>query len=400
MRVRQQVEDIFIHMGYEILEGPEVEDDYHNFEALNMPPDHPARDMQDTFFVKPPDGRRVKELVLRTHTSPVQIRTLERQLGRPLFHRRARGVTPTAVGDELAHKAAPHLDALRATLAEAEDLLDAGWRESLPKGGRVHRGGAHAVDAHRPVGVGGRRSERLGSRLLAPRQDTARDLGDDFGAAKVVTARYYAEQVRKAKFDLDQNAIKPYLELSSMRDAMFWVADQVYGLAFTKLDGVPVYHPDVTVYEVTRPDVAWACTDGLPGGEDGVRVVKRLLFRRYPRPSQGRCSGKPTLGVFLILISPTSPGRAQELRDWADFTHIHGITWAHVRGERPFAEQWPEIEVRLAGAAFLAAAARPRLPFVRAALRAAAERCVAERRRAAARPVRVAARAAGLSSRA
>ena len=54
MRVRQQVEDIFTHMGYEILEGPEVEDDYHNFEALNMPPDHPARDMQDTLYLGDP----------------------------------------------------------------------------------------------------------------------------------------------------------------------------------------------------------------------------------------------------------------------------------------------------------------------------------------------------------
>ena len=54
MLVRQQVEDIFAHMGYEILEGPEVEDDFHNFEALNMPPDHPARDMQDTLYLDMP----------------------------------------------------------------------------------------------------------------------------------------------------------------------------------------------------------------------------------------------------------------------------------------------------------------------------------------------------------
>ena len=54
MRVRQQVEDIFTRMGYEILEGPEVEDDFHNFEALNMPPDHPARDMQDTLYLGAP----------------------------------------------------------------------------------------------------------------------------------------------------------------------------------------------------------------------------------------------------------------------------------------------------------------------------------------------------------
>src|SRR5262245_29120101 len=52
--VRQHVEDIFVHMGYEILEGPEVEDDFHNFEALNMPPDHPARDMQDTLYLSAP----------------------------------------------------------------------------------------------------------------------------------------------------------------------------------------------------------------------------------------------------------------------------------------------------------------------------------------------------------
>src|SRR6476619_6394777 len=68
MRVRREVEDIFSHMGYEILEGPEVEDDYHCFEALNMPPDHPARDMQDTFYLA--EGG----LLLRTHTSSGQIR--------------------------------------------------------------------------------------------------------------------------------------------------------------------------------------------------------------------------------------------------------------------------------------------------------------------------------------
>ena len=54
MLVRQQVEDLFARMGYEILEGPEVEDDFHNFEALNMPPDHPARDMQDTLYLGSP----------------------------------------------------------------------------------------------------------------------------------------------------------------------------------------------------------------------------------------------------------------------------------------------------------------------------------------------------------
>jgi hypothetical protein len=88
----------------------------------------------------------------------------------------------------------------------------------------------------------------------------------------------------------------------------------------------------LTVYELSRPDVAWACTDGLPRGEGDVRVVNRFLFKRYPRASQGRLSGRPTLGIFLILISPTEKSRAQELRDWADFTHIHGIAAASPEG--------------------------------------------------------------------
>ena len=71
-RVMDEIIDVFTGMGFEIARGPDVEDDYHNFEALNIPRDHPARDMQDTFFVS--DGR-----VLRTHTSPVQIRVMEQR---------------------------------------------------------------------------------------------------------------------------------------------------------------------------------------------------------------------------------------------------------------------------------------------------------------------------------
>ena len=67
--VRQELEDIFIGLGYEVYEGREVEDDYHCFEALNMPPEHPARDMQDTFYLKDRRG-----LLLATHTSAAQIR--------------------------------------------------------------------------------------------------------------------------------------------------------------------------------------------------------------------------------------------------------------------------------------------------------------------------------------
>lgn len=70
--VRNEIESIFNRMGFAISEGPEAEDDWHNFTALNFPEDHPARDMQDTFFVKEKD-----EYALRTHTSSVQIRVME-----------------------------------------------------------------------------------------------------------------------------------------------------------------------------------------------------------------------------------------------------------------------------------------------------------------------------------
>lgn len=73
-KVIQDMEEIFIGMGYSIAEGPEVETDYYNFEALNLPKNHPARDMQDTFYI-------TEELLMRTQTSPVQIRTMQAMEG-------------------------------------------------------------------------------------------------------------------------------------------------------------------------------------------------------------------------------------------------------------------------------------------------------------------------------
>ena len=70
-RGMQEVIDIFTGMGFSVEEGPEIESDYYNFEALNIPKDHPARDMQDTFYI-------TEETILRTHTSPVQIHTMEK----------------------------------------------------------------------------------------------------------------------------------------------------------------------------------------------------------------------------------------------------------------------------------------------------------------------------------
>jgi phenylalanyl-tRNA synthetase alpha chain len=80
-QVQRELEDIFVGMGYRVVQGPEVEDDWHNFEALNMVPGHPARSMQDTLYVELGDPEQV---MLRTHTSPVQIRTME-SMAPPIF---------------------------------------------------------------------------------------------------------------------------------------------------------------------------------------------------------------------------------------------------------------------------------------------------------------------------
>ncbi len=75
MLVRSEIIEIFNRIGYTVSEGPEIEDDWHNFSALNFPPEHPARDMQDTFFIENDE----KEMALRTHTSSVQVRIMENQ---------------------------------------------------------------------------------------------------------------------------------------------------------------------------------------------------------------------------------------------------------------------------------------------------------------------------------
>ena len=72
-----EIKQIFLRLGFNIADGPELEDDFHNFTALNFPPDHPARDMQDTFFIRKNRSGSENDLVLRTHTSPVQIRLMK-----------------------------------------------------------------------------------------------------------------------------------------------------------------------------------------------------------------------------------------------------------------------------------------------------------------------------------
>ncbi len=76
-QTQREIEDIFVGMGYEIVDGPEIETEYYNFEALNTPADHPARSLHDTFFIS-------DQVVLRTHTSPMQVRAMEKR--RPPLH--------------------------------------------------------------------------------------------------------------------------------------------------------------------------------------------------------------------------------------------------------------------------------------------------------------------------
>jgi phenylalanyl-tRNA synthetase alpha chain len=75
----QEIKKVFFRLGFSIAEGPEVEDDFHNFTSLNFPPEHPARDMQDTFYIHKDENNIGNDLLLRTHTSPVQIRKMLEQ---------------------------------------------------------------------------------------------------------------------------------------------------------------------------------------------------------------------------------------------------------------------------------------------------------------------------------
>ncbi|MBI2463627.1 phenylalanine--tRNA ligase subunit alpha [Candidatus Peregrinibacteria bacterium] len=82
-QVQEEVETIFSQMGFAVMDGPEIESEYYNFEGLNIPAHHPARDIQDTFFIEKKSDPKQGKLVLRTHTSPVQVRTMEKY-GAPL----------------------------------------------------------------------------------------------------------------------------------------------------------------------------------------------------------------------------------------------------------------------------------------------------------------------------
>jgi peptidyl-dipeptidase Dcp len=165
------------------------------------------------------------------------------------------------------------------TPARALELLETVWKPAVA---RVHEevadmqaiagGDARSAAATAEGGSGGS-ARAIGAEV---RRRPERSPRDEAGANAIQPwdYRYYAEKVRKAKYDLDENEVKPYLQLEKLREGMFWVAGELFGLRFSPLKGIPVYHPDVTVYEVK--DAA--------GGHVGL-----WYFDPYARP--GKRSG-------------------------------------------------------------------------------------------------------------
>jgi peptidyl-dipeptidase Dcp len=88
---------------------------------------------------------------------------------------------------------------------------------------------------------------------VADMEAVAKEMGEDI-SIEPWDYRFYAEKVRKKKYDLDASELKPYLQLDKLLEAQFWVAEQIYGLSFSEVDGMPVYHKDVRVFEVTGTD--------------------------------------------------------------------------------------------------------------------------------------------------
>jgi peptidyl-dipeptidase Dcp len=143
--------------------------------------------------------------------------------------------------------------------------------------------------------------------------------------------RYYAEKVRKAKYDLDENEVKPYLQLEKLREGMFWVAGEIFGFNFTPVTGVPVYHPDVRVWEVKDPSgkhvgLWYFDPYARPGKQSGAWMNAYRTQEKFERPittivsnNSNFVKGKPGEPV---LISWTD---AQTL--FHEFGHaLHGLS--------------------------------------------------------------------------
>lgn len=139
-QVTKEVTDIFVNMGFQVVQGPEVETDYYNFQALNIPADHPARDMQDTLWVSP------GEILLRTQTSPVQIRVMEQM--RPPVRVVAPGKVYRNEAIDATHEAMFHqIEGLlvdeHCTMADLKGCLERFAQEMFGEGRRVRFRGSY-----------------------------------------------------------------------------------------------------------------------------------------------------------------------------------------------------------------------------------------------------------------
>ena len=132
--------------------------------------------------------------------------------------------------------------------------------------------------------------------------------------------RFYAEKVRKERYDLDQNQVKPYLQLDKLREGMFWVAGELFGFAFRPVENVPVYHPDVTVYEVT--DRASGRHVGLWYFDPYARAGKRSGAWMNAYRNQSRFDGEVTTIVSNNSNFVKSEGSGPVLISWDDATTL------------------------------------------------------------------------------
>lgn len=131
---------------------------------------------------------------------------------------------------------------------------------------------------------------------------------------------YYAEKVRKQKYDLDETQLKPYFKLENVRDGMFWVANKLYGLTFTKLENIPVYHPEVEVYEAKEADgshLGLLYLDYFPReSKSGGAWCTSFLDAKYR-------DNKKIAPVISIVCNATKPaGDIPSLLTWDDVTTL------------------------------------------------------------------------------
>jgi peptidyl-dipeptidase Dcp len=132
--------------------------------------------------------------------------------------------------------------------------------------------------------------------------------------------RFYQEKVRKARYDLDQNEVKQYLQLDRLREGMFWVAGELFGMQFTRVTGVPVYHPDVTVYRVT--DKASGRQIGLWYFDPYARPGKRSGAWMNAYRNQSRFDGEVTTLVSNNSNFVKGEGNQPVLISWDDATTL------------------------------------------------------------------------------